>query len=87
MRAFLQKISPLTNASKITKPMLVIQGYNDPRVPVGEAEQMVAAIRKNGGEVGYVLAMDEGHGFKKKSNQFVASMAQAQFFKKVFGQK
>lgn len=87
MRAFLQKISPLTNASKITKPMLVIQGYNDPRVPVGEAEQMVAAIRKNGGEVGYVLAMDEGHGFKKKSNQFVAQMAQAQFFQKVFGQK
>lgn len=87
MRAFLQKISPLTNASKITKPMLVIQGYNDPRVPVGEAEQMVAAIRKNGGEVGYVLAMDEGHGFRKKSNQFVASMAQAQFFQKVFGQK
>lgn len=87
MRAFLQKISPLTNASKITKPMLVIQGYNDPRVPVGEAEQMVAAIRKNGGEVGYVLAMDEGHGFRKKSNQFVAQMAQAQFFQKVFGQK
>lgn len=87
MRAFLQKISPLTNASKITKPMLVIQGFNDPRVPVGEAEQMVAAIRKNGGDVGYVLAMDEGHGFKKKSNQFVASMAQAQFFQKVFGQK
>lgn len=87
MRAFLQKISPLTNASKITKPMLVIQGYNDPRVPVGEAEQMVAAIRKNGGEVGYVLAMDEGHGFRKKSNQFVANMAQAQFFQKVFGQK
>ncbi|MFV3129476.1 S9 family peptidase [Niveispirillum sp. KHB5.9] len=87
MRAFLQKISPLTNVAKITKPMLVIQGYNDPRVPVGEAEQMVAAIRKNGGDVGYVLAMDEGHGFKKKSNQFVAMMAQAQFFQKVFGQK
>lgn len=85
MRAFLQKISPLTNASKITKPMLVIQGFNDPRVPVGEAEQMVAAIRKNGGDVGYVLAMDEGHGFKKKSNQFVAMMAQAQFFQKLFG--
>ncbi|WP_165771936.1 S9 family peptidase [Niveispirillum lacus] len=86
MRAFLQKISPLTNVSKISKPMLIIQGYNDPRVPVGEAEQMVAAIRKNGGEVGYVLAMDEGHGFRKKSNQFVAQMAQAQFFRKVFGQ-
>ncbi|MFV3076420.1 S9 family peptidase [Niveispirillum fermenti] len=87
MRAFLQRISPLTNVDKITKPMLVIQGYNDPRVPVGEAEQMVAAIRRNGGDVAYVLAMDEGHGFRKKSNQFVAQMAQAQFFQRVFGQK
>ena len=87
MREFLQRISPLTNAAKITKPMLVIQGQNDPRVPVGESEQMVAAIRRNGGDVWYVLAMDEGHGFRKKSNQFVGLMAQAQFFTKVFGTK
>lgn len=86
MRSFQQKISPLTNVAKITKPMLIIQGQNDPRVPVGESEQMVAAIRKNGGEVWYVLALDEGHGFRKKSNQFVGQMAQAQFFRKVFGQ-
>lgn len=87
MRTHLQKISPLTNVANITKPMLIIQGYNDPRVPVGESEQIVAAIRKNGGDVSYVLAMDEGHGFRKKSNQFAGSMAQAQFFQKVFGVK
>jgi dipeptidyl aminopeptidase/acylaminoacyl peptidase len=86
MRAFLQKISPLTNVANISKPMLIIQGKNDPRVPVGEAEQMVAAIRKNGGEVWYVMATDEGHGFRKKSNQLAGQMAQAQFFRKLFGQ-
>lgn len=85
MRAFLQKISPLTNAKKISKPMLIIQGKNDPRVPVTESEQMVAEIRRNGGDVWYVMATDEGHGFKKKGNQFVAQMAQAMFFRKLFG--
>ena len=49
--------------------MLIVQGLNDPRVPVGEAEQMVKAIRENGGEAWYLLAKDEGHGFKKKFNQ------------------
>ena len=68
MREFLQKISPTTNAHKITKPMLVAQGQNDPRVPVTESEQMVGVIRKNGGSLWYILAKDEGHGFQKKSN-------------------
>ncbi|HYC05704.1 MAG TPA: S9 family peptidase [Azospirillaceae bacterium] len=85
MREHLQKISPLTNAARITKPMLIIQGANDPRVPLGESEQIVAAIRKNGGDVWYVLAKDEGHGFKKKSNQFYGNMAQALFFRKILG--
>ncbi len=69
MREFLNRISPTTNAHKITKPMFVVQGLNDPRVPVGEAEQIVQAIRKNGGEVWYLLAKDEGHGFAKKQNR------------------
>jgi dipeptidyl aminopeptidase/acylaminoacyl peptidase len=69
MRAFLQKISPNNNAHKITKPMFVAQGYNDPRVPVTESDQMVEVIRKNGGDVWYMVAMDEGHGFRKKSNR------------------
>jgi dipeptidyl aminopeptidase/acylaminoacyl peptidase len=69
MYEYLQSISPSNHADKITKPMLIVQGYNDPRVPVTEAEQMVAAIRQNSGEVWYLLAMDEGHGFSKKSNR------------------
>ena len=69
MRAFLTKISPVTNVHKISKPLLVVQGLNDPRVPVSESEQMVEAIRNNGSPVWYLLAKDEGHGFKKKSNR------------------
>lgn len=68
MRAFLEQTAPLTHAGKIKKPLLVIQGKNDPRVPVTEAEQMVAAIRKNGTPVWYLMAKDEGHGFAKKRN-------------------
>jgi dipeptidyl aminopeptidase/acylaminoacyl peptidase len=69
MRAHLQAISPLNHVEKITRPMLVVQGLNDPRVPASEAEQIVAAIRANGGEAWYLLATDEGHGFRKKSNR------------------
>ena len=68
MREFLINISPLTNAGKIRKPLFVAQGQNDPRVPVGESEQMVKKVKSNGGEVWYVLAKDEGHGFAKKQN-------------------
>ncbi len=69
MREYLQKISPTTNAQKITKPLFVVQGLNDPRVPVTESEQMVEKIRQNGGDVWYLLGKDEGHGFRKKSNR------------------
>lgn len=69
MRQHLERISPTTNAHKITKPMLIVQGQNDPRVPASEAEQMLRAIRKNGGQAWYLLAKDEGHGFRKKSNR------------------
>jgi len=69
MREFMLSISPTTNAHKITKPLLVGQGLNDPRVPASEAEQIVETVRKNGGEVWYVLAKDEGHGFSKKTNR------------------
>jgi dipeptidyl aminopeptidase/acylaminoacyl peptidase len=69
MRAALQRISPLTNASMIRKPLLVVQGLNDPRVPASESEQMVAKIRANRGEVWYLAAKDEGHGFRKKANR------------------
>ena len=69
MRTFLTAISPTTNAHQITKPLLIIQGANDPRVPVTESEQMVSAIRQNQTPVWYMLAHDEGHGFRKKENQ------------------
>jgi dipeptidyl aminopeptidase/acylaminoacyl peptidase len=69
MNEFLHSISPTRNASKITKPMFIVQGANDPRVPASEAEQMVTSMRANGGQVWYLLARDEGHGFKKKSNR------------------
>ena len=68
MREFLVSISPLTNAGKISKPLLAAQGQNDPRVPVSESEQMVKQVRENSGDVWYILAKDEGHGFAKKQN-------------------
>ena len=68
MAAHLEKISPLTNVKRITKPLFVVQGLNDPRVPLTEAEQMVKAIRANSGLVWYLMARDEGHGFRKKKN-------------------
>jgi dipeptidyl aminopeptidase/acylaminoacyl peptidase len=69
MRDFLISASPITNVKKITRPMMIVQGKNDPRVPWTESEQMVKAIRANGGTVWYLLAEDEGHGFAKKANR------------------
>jgi dipeptidyl aminopeptidase/acylaminoacyl peptidase len=77
MRQFLKQISPTANVQKIKNPLFVIQGKNDPRVPVTEAEQMVKAIRDNGGKAWYLMAKDEGHGFAKKRNadfQFLATV-------------
>ncbi len=82
MREFLNKISPTNNAHKITKPLFVAQGLNDPRVPASEAEQIVEIVRKNGGEVWYMLAKDEGHGFKKKTNRDFYTAAVVMFFQK-----
>jgi dipeptidyl aminopeptidase/acylaminoacyl peptidase len=77
MAAFLQKIAPANQADKIKVPLFVVQGKNDPRVPVSEAEQMVKAIRDQGGKVWYLMAKDEGHGFAKKKNadfQFLSTI-------------
>jgi dipeptidyl aminopeptidase/acylaminoacyl peptidase len=68
MRAFLMKISPLTHAAKITRPLFVVQGRNDPRVPYTEAEQIVREARAAGARVWYLLAENEGHGFARKEN-------------------
>jgi dipeptidyl aminopeptidase/acylaminoacyl peptidase len=68
LREFMERTAPVNNAAKVTKPLLVIQGLNDPRVPKTEADQMVAAVRQNGGTAWYVLDADEGHGAAKKAN-------------------
>lgn len=68
MYEYFEKISPLNNAQKINKPLFIIQGGNDPRVPRTEAEQMANKVKSNGGVVWYLEAKDEGHGFRKKSN-------------------
>jgi dipeptidyl aminopeptidase/acylaminoacyl peptidase len=68
MRAFLEKISPTTNADRIKAPLFVIHGKNDPRVPYTEAEQIVERVRKSGTPVWYLLADNEGHGFARKAN-------------------
>ena len=81
MAKFLEAISPTTNVGKLSKPLFVVQGKNDPRVPVTEAEQMVKAIRDQGGSVWYLMAKDEGHGFAKKANADFQFMAQILFFR------
>lgn len=80
-RAKLLEISPLTRVSEIEKPMFVITGANDPRVPKSEADQMVAAIRAGGGEAWHLIAADEGHGFRKKENSDYAFLSQLVFWK------
>ncbi len=69
MREFLTRISPLTQVDKINRPLLIIQGANDPRVPRSEAEQILSAVRGKGQTAWYLLALDEGHGFRKKGNK------------------
>ncbi|WP_084419857.1 S9 family peptidase [Henriciella litoralis] len=75
----LKRISPLFHADQITKPMLVIQGANDPRVLQVESDELVAAARENGATVEYVLFPDEGHGFQKRANRIAASEAFVSF--------
>ncbi len=71
-REFLESISPIHKADKIAAPLMVIHGKNDPRVPVGEAEQIVESVRGNGGAVEYLLYEDEGHGLAKLKNRLDA---------------
>ena len=78
MRDFFTRIAAVNNVDKITKPLFIVAGQNDPRVPAHEGEQMVAAMKKNGRPVWWLMARDEGHGFAKKKNQdyqFYATIA------------
>jgi dipeptidyl aminopeptidase/acylaminoacyl peptidase len=81
MRAFLNEISPAAHAGKITKPLFVVQGKNDPRVPLSESEQMVQAVRAGGTPVWYLMATDEGHGFARKRNADFQFLSTIQFIK------
>lgn len=84
MRAVFQRINPLANVGKIGKPMLVMQGANDPRVPKSESDQVVAGIRKNGVEAWYVVFADEGHGFLKKPNNDLRREVETVFLRSLF---
>jgi dipeptidyl aminopeptidase/acylaminoacyl peptidase len=83
MRSFLTRISPLNNAAQIRRPLLVVQGLNDPRVPPTESQQMAYRIRSRGGEVWYLAAKDEGHGFRRKPNQDAYWLTAAMFLSKL----
>lgn len=82
MRAFLESISPNRHVDKIDVPMLIVQGENDPRVPVSESDQMVKALRENGKTVWYLLGKNEGHGFYKKANLDVYNQVKFMFLKR-----
>jgi dipeptidyl aminopeptidase/acylaminoacyl peptidase len=84
LKAF-ETISPMNTVSKITKPMLVMQGWNDPRVPKSESDQVVAKLRGQGVETWYVQFKDEGHGFLKKANNDRRREVETQFLRKVLG--
>lgn len=79
---YLRRISPLFSADRIVKPLLVLQGENDPRVLPIESEDIVAAVRANGVPVEYISFPDEGHGFRKKANRIVAYRAIKSFLDK-----
>jgi len=81
MRAFLNSISPLNNVERIAIPVFISQGENDPRVPVSEAQQMVSALRRQGQDVWYMNALDEGHGYRKRNNRDVQQQVMMMFFR------
>jgi len=78
-KEMLRAISPLFHADKIKKPLMVLQGANDPRVIKAESDDIVAAVKKNGVPVEYVVFPDEGHGFAKKKNQIEGYSAVLKF--------
>jgi dipeptidyl aminopeptidase/acylaminoacyl peptidase len=84
MRAHLESISPSNQPEKITAPLLVVQGENDPRVPASEARQIVSAVRGTGQDVWFMNALNEGHGFRKKENRDLYAEVVNLFFQEHF---
>ena len=81
MRAHLESIAPIRHVERMRHPMLIVQGQNDPRVPVTESEQMVEALRDAGQAVWYMNAMNEGHGYRKKENRDIYQQATVLFLR------
>jgi dipeptidyl aminopeptidase/acylaminoacyl peptidase len=81
MREYLEKIAPMNNIEKIQKPMFVIAGKNDPRVPLSESQQIADALKKQGTPVWLLIAKDEGHGYRKKANQDFQFYATVEFLR------
>jgi dipeptidyl aminopeptidase/acylaminoacyl peptidase len=79
MREYLERIAPMNNIEKIKKPMMVVAGKNDPRVPVSESQQIAEALKKRGTPVWLLIAKDEGHGYRKKPNQDFQFYATVEF--------
>jgi dipeptidyl aminopeptidase/acylaminoacyl peptidase len=77
---FLAEVSPIHKANLIKTPLLVIHGENDPRVPVGEARQIIQAVQDNGGIVDSLIFPDEGHGASKRVNIIAEYRKQVEFF-------
>ncbi|MCC5923239.1 MAG: prolyl oligopeptidase family serine peptidase, partial [Crocinitomicaceae bacterium] len=84
-RKRIEEASPLFHADKINKPLLIIQGANDPRVKKAEADQIVVALRDRGHDVSYILAEDEGHGFRKPINNMAMYAEIERFLSKHLG--
>ena len=85
MAAVFERIAPMNNIASISKPMLVMQGVNDPRVPISESNQVVARLRENGVPTWYVVFADEGHGFHKKPNNDLRRAVETVFLRELFG--
>ena len=79
-KVIMDEISPALHVDKITKPLFVVQGANDPRVNIDEADQIVEKLRNRGVEVPYMVKYDEGHGFGKEENRLDLYKAMMGFF-------
>jgi dipeptidyl aminopeptidase/acylaminoacyl peptidase len=82
-REFLESIAPINHLDKITAPLMVIHGANDPRVPLSEADQLVKALQARGVPVEFLVFDDEGHGLAKLKNKLVAYPAVIDFLRHV----
>jgi dipeptidyl aminopeptidase/acylaminoacyl peptidase len=81
-KEYLYSISPLFHAKNIVRPLMVLQGANDPRVLRSESDEIVEAVKANGVPVEYLIFEDEGHGFIKKENRIKGYSAILQFLDK-----